>query len=69
MAVPVASRVAYERLSRKVNEIVCVAMPEPFFAVGQWFRDFSAVTDRDAIATLQNYNRFRGKEIATNQRT
>jgi putative phosphoribosyl transferase len=27
--------------------MVCLAMPEPFEAVGLWYRDFSQVTDAE----------------------
>jgi len=32
VAVPVAPRDSYENLRAKVDEIVCLSMPEPFYA-------------------------------------
>jgi len=33
------------RLIREADDLVCLAAPEPFFAVGQWYRDFHQVSD------------------------
>jgi putative phosphoribosyl transferase len=32
--------------------VVCAATPEPFAAIGQWYRDFSATTDDDVVSIL-----------------
>ncbi len=45
VAVPVASPEARERLRREADEVVCVAAPMPFHAVGIWYEDFSQTTD------------------------
>lgn len=53
LAIPVAARESVERLSRVTDQIVCVSRPEPFWAVGQWYRDFGQVSDaevREALA-------------------
>jgi predicted phosphoribosyltransferase len=44
-AVPTAPRETCEALTREVDDLVCATMPEPFTAVGLWYRDFSPVTD------------------------
>lgn len=52
VAVPVAPpdvRMAFERL---VDEVVCVATPEPFYGVGAWYRDFRQTTDRQVRDAL-----------------
>jgi predicted phosphoribosyltransferase len=51
VAVPVASPEACERLRRDADEVVCVAAPAPFHAVGIWYEDFSQVTD-DQVRSL-----------------
>jgi putative phosphoribosyl transferase len=38
-------------LSDVADEVVCVATPEPFHAIGQWYRDFRPTTD-DEVAEL-----------------
>jgi predicted phosphoribosyltransferase len=45
VAVPVAPPQACAALREEVDEIVCLNTPEPFTAVGFWYRDFSPVSD------------------------
>ena len=47
VAVPVASAETCEMIRPEVEEIVCVATPEPFYAVGLWYEDFSQTTDEE----------------------
>jgi putative phosphoribosyl transferase len=53
MAVPVASVEAVERLGEKVDECVCLATPEPFFAVGEWYSNFLPVNDAEVVRLLE----------------
>jgi putative phosphoribosyl transferase len=53
VAVPVASKDAYEQLRTRADEVICLAQPEPFFAVGQWYEDFRQVTDREVRDLLE----------------
>ena len=48
VAVPVGSAEAVARLERVADRVLCLRTPEPFYGVGQGYRDFSAVTD-DAV--------------------
>jgi putative phosphoribosyl transferase len=53
IAVPVAAQATCSALAREGHEVVCNAAPDPFYAVGQWYRDFSQITDdevRDLLA-------------------
>jgi putative phosphoribosyl transferase len=45
IAVPVGSRQACMRVIREADDLVCLAAPEPFFAVGRWYWDFHHVID------------------------
>jgi predicted phosphoribosyltransferase len=47
VAVPVASRSTIDELRGEVDDIVVVATPSPFYAVGQGYRDFSQTTDAE----------------------
>lgn len=40
------------RLSEIADEVVCLATPEPFFSIGQWYVDFHQVTDAEVEALL-----------------
>ncbi len=53
VAVPVAAPQTRDEFSREVDEIVCVATPDPFLAVGRFYEDFSQTTDREVSALLQ----------------
>lgn len=53
VAVPVAPRDTCARLRQRVDELVCLATPEPFEAVGLWYEDFAQITDDEVVDTLQ----------------
>lgn len=52
IAVPVAAPETYEEFRQDVDEIVCAITPEPFYAVGLWYEDFSQTTDEEVRALL-----------------
>jgi predicted phosphoribosyltransferase len=52
VAVPVASPEAYDALRRDVDDLVCLFTPEPFRAVGLWYRDFRQTEDDEVRALL-----------------
>jgi putative phosphoribosyl transferase len=51
VAVPVAPAETIELLEREADEVVCLATPPEFHAVGLYFRDFGQVTEED-VATI-----------------
>jgi len=52
VAVPVAPVSTCNRLRREVDQLLCVYMPETFFAIGQFYDDFSQVTDEEVTDLL-----------------
>jgi predicted phosphoribosyltransferase len=52
-AVAVAPPGTFRRLQAEADEVVCLKMPVDFFAVGQYFEDFSQVTDEEVMSILQ----------------
>ncbi len=52
LATPVAARDALERLTRECDQIVVLAMPEPFWAVGRYYARFDQTGDAQVIALL-----------------
>ena len=54
LAVPVAPAQAVPNLAREVEELVVLATPEPFFAVGQWYERFDQVDDDEVVELLTN---------------
>jgi len=45
VAVPVGAPSTCQELRREVDEVICAITPDQFYAVGQWYRDFSEVSD------------------------
>jgi putative phosphoribosyl transferase len=52
IAVPVAPGSTCDRLRPEVDDLVCLAMPEPFYGVGQFYLDFSQVSDQEVNELL-----------------
>ncbi|MBD2721060.1 phosphoribosyltransferase [Hymenobacter armeniacus] len=52
VAVPVASPEGLHQLQAAADEVVCLLAPLDFRAVGQYYQDFSEVTDEEALAIL-----------------
>ena len=53
LAVPVAPRGWEARIAGAADELVCVDTPPDFFAIGQFYGDFSQTTDDEVITCLQ----------------
>jgi predicted phosphoribosyltransferase len=51
-AVPVAPPAAAAQLERLADETVCPLRPDEFYAIGQFYRDFTQVEDEEAIRLL-----------------
>jgi putative phosphoribosyl transferase len=62
IGVPVASEQAAGRLRREVEDLVCLAIPEFFLAVGAWYREFTQVTDTQVQDLLAESHRRPGKK-------
>jgi len=52
IATPVAPASVCTELRREADELVCVAQPENFFAVGQWYWNFSQTSDEEVRELL-----------------
>jgi putative phosphoribosyl transferase len=52
VAAPVAAPETVRDLDGDVDEVVCVATPEPFHAVGEWYGDFSETPDGEVLQLL-----------------
>jgi len=52
LAVPVCAPQSASNLADEVDEIVCLAQPERFYAVGQWYEDFSQTEDSEVLELL-----------------
>lgn len=53
VAVPVAPQSTCSRLGREVDELVCVHSPQDFYAIGQFYEDFSQTADEEVTELLR----------------
>ena len=53
VAVPVASPEALEGLRVEADEVVALATPRHFQAVGRWYDDFQQTTDKEVVSLLE----------------
>jgi putative phosphoribosyl transferase len=53
LAVPVGQPDSIQMLSAAADQVVCLATPEPFWAVGRFFIDWSQTSDEEVIALLR----------------
>jgi putative phosphoribosyl transferase len=57
LAIPVAPRSTCAWLRTLVDELICLYEPENFYAVGQFYEDFSQVTDDEVVALLRRVDK------------
>jgi putative phosphoribosyl transferase len=62
VAVPVGAPDTCREFESVADQIVCARTPEPFSAVGQWYRDFSQTTDEEVHKLLSERPEMVGKE-------
>ncbi|MGH2773312.1 MAG: phosphoribosyltransferase [Actinomycetota bacterium] len=61
VAVPTGSPITCRELSRYADEVICAIEPADFYAVGQWYEDFTQTED----AEVQRLLRMAREESAT----
>ncbi|AQS57747.1 phosphoribosyltransferase [Desulforamulus ferrireducens] len=54
LAVPVAPPDILAKLRQEVDHLVCLIEAEPFYAVGQFYKNFEQVDDEEVIELIQN---------------
>jgi putative phosphoribosyl transferase len=52
VAVPVGAPSTCAELAREADEVVCLRTPDPFIAVGLWYRDFTPTSDNEVRSLL-----------------
>lgn len=60
VAVPVGARSTCDQLRSEVDRVICTATPEPFEAVGMFYRDFDATSDEEVRALMREGSGGRG---------
>ena len=59
IGVPVASESAVQKLSKEVDEIVAVLIPEEFYGVGAFYENFEQVSDKEVMFYLNKLRELR----------
>lgn len=55
IAVPVAAKRSSAKLRNKVDEVVALEEREDLISVGQWYKDFTQVTDQEVVELLEKH--------------
>jgi putative phosphoribosyl transferase len=55
LAVPVAPAEVVDSLRKEVDDVVCLSMPEPFFAIGIHYVDFHQMSDEEVVEILAEH--------------
>lgn len=53
LAVPVAPPDSLREMAQFADEVVCLESPSEFYAVGQWYEDFTQTTDDEVVRLLE----------------
>jgi predicted phosphoribosyltransferase len=56
VAVPIASPETCDQMRGHVDDIICAVTPEPFYAVGLWYENFSQTSDEEVRDLLARAN-------------
>lgn len=56
VALPVSPKDTLEKIKKESDEVICLLVPEVFYAVGQWYAMFNQVDDEEAIKLLHEAN-------------
>lgn len=57
VALPVASKHAYQMLLQEADEVICIGTPPGFYAVGQYYSEFEQTTDQQVTDLLNRASR------------
>jgi predicted phosphoribosyltransferase len=63
VAVPIAAPTTCEEFQDEVDEVICARTPDPFYAVGLWYDDFSQTTDEEVRDLLRRAGQGQGREV------
>jgi putative phosphoribosyl transferase len=64
VAVPVGSPDTCEEFRAEVDEAVCGVEPEPLYAVGMWYEDFSQTTDEEVQHLLEEASQWNAIHVS-----
>jgi putative phosphoribosyl transferase len=53
VAVPVAPASTCQRLRPEVDDLICIHMPESFYAIGEFYEDFAQTSDQEVTEAIR----------------
>ncbi len=63
VAVPVGPSDTVRELKKEADQVICLQTPEPFYAIGEFYKDFEQTSDEEVTELLQrNRNELQGRE-------
>jgi len=65
LAAPIGPASTCSRLRLEVEDLICLDTPEAFYAIGEFYEDFSQVSDEEVTNLLQLNVQQCGQEVAT----
>jgi putative phosphoribosyl transferase len=65
IAAPIGSQQACDHLRKEVDDLICLAIPEFFSAVGEWYREFSQISDTEVQNLLAKNRRRLGRDLSS----
>jgi predicted phosphoribosyltransferase len=68
VAVPTGSAQTCAELRHEADEVICLTTPQPFYAVGEWYEDFTQTTDQEVTDLLSDAARRSGAETGARTR-
>ena len=58
VGIPVAALSCCAAIRMEADDLICIAQPESFMAISQWYEDFAEIGDDDVCALLDKANTF-----------
>jgi putative phosphoribosyl transferase len=53
VAVPVGPQDTIRKMQKEADRVVCLATPDPFYAIGEFYADFDQTSDEEVIKLLE----------------
>lgn len=63
VAVPTSAMDSYSTISKEVDRVICLSTPEPYIAVGCWYRNFSQTSDKEVTQLLQQASKRTKRDV------
>ena len=59
VAIPIGPNKTIEKIKEKSDEVVCLDQPVDFMSIGEFYKHFEQVSDKEAIKLLEETNRWK----------